>query len=210
MTKVIIFDFDGTLADTIDILLSITNRLSAEFGFKSATKEELAQLSNLNSWQILQYSGISLFKFPLLIRRLKAELHSEIPNIQLFPGIKEVLLELKIRGFQLGIITSNSRENVLGALEKNGLQDTFTFIYSGSTFGKHKVINKWLKIENIHTEKVVYVGDEIRDIDAAKKTGIKVIAVGWGFNSPQALAAQNPNFLIERPQELIEIMNSWQ
>ena len=210
MTKVIIFDFDGTLADTIDILLSITNRLSAEFGFKSATKEELAQLSNLNSWQILQYSGISIFKFPLLIRRLKAELHSEVPHIQLFPGIKEVLLELKKRGFQLGIITSNSRENVLGALEKNGLQDTFTFIYSGSTFGKHKVINKWLRIENIHTEKVVYVGDEIRDIDAAKKTGIKVIAVGWGFNSPQALAAQNPNFLIERPQELIEIMNSWQ
>ena len=210
MTKVIIFDFDGTLADTIDILLSITNRLSAEFGFKSATKEELAQLSNLNSWQILQYSGISIFKFPLLIRRLKAELHREIPHIQLFPGIKEVLLELKKRGFQLGIITSNSRENVLGALEKNGLQDTFTFIYSGSTFGKHKVINKWLRIENIHTEKVVYVGDEIRDIDAAKKTGIKVIAVGWGFNSPQALAAQNPNFLIERPQELIEIMNSWQ
>ena len=210
MTKVIIFDFDGTLADTIDILLSITNRLSAEFGFKSATKEELAQLSNLNSWQILQYSGISIFKFPLLIRRLKAELHSEVPHIQLFPGIKEVLLELKKRGFQLGIITSNSRENVLGALEKNGLQDTFTFIYSGSTFGKHKVINKWLRIENIHSEKVVYVGDEIRDIDAAKKTGIKVIAVGWGFNSPQALAAQNPNFLIERPQELIEIINSWQ
>ena len=99
MTKVIIFDFDGTLADTIDILLSITNRLSAEFGFKSATKEELAQLSNLNSWQILQYSGISIFKFPLLIRRLKAELHSEVPHIQLFPGIKEVLLELKKRGF---------------------------------------------------------------------------------------------------------------
>ena len=210
MTKVIIFDFDGTLADTIDILLSITNRLSAEFGFKSATKEQIAQLSNLNSWQILQYSGISIFKFPLLIRRLKAELHSEVPHIQLFPGIKEVLLELKKRGFQLGIITSNSRENVLGALQRNGLQDTFTFIYSGSTFGKHKVINKWLRIENIHTEKVVYVGDEIRDIDAAKKTGIKVIAVGWGFNSPQALAAQNPNFLIERPQELIEIMNSWQ
>jgi HAD superfamily hydrolase (TIGR01549 family) len=210
MTKVIIFDFDGTLADTIDILLSITNRLSAEFGFKSATKEELAQLSNLNSWQILQYSGISIFKFPLLIRRLKAELHSEILHIQLFPGIKEVLLELKKRGFQLGIITSNSRENVLAALTKNGLPDTFTFIYSGSTFGKHKVINKWLRIENINPEKVVYVGDEVRDIDAAKKTGIKVIAVGWGFNSPQALAAQNPNFLIERPQELIEIMNSWQ
>ena len=207
MTKVIIFDFDGTLADTIDILLSITNRLSAEFGFKSATKEELAQLSNLTSWQILRYSGISLFKLPLLIRKLRAELRSEIPTVQLFAGIKEVLQELKNLGFQLGIITSNSRENVLVSLETNGLQGTFTFIYSGSTFGKHKVINRWLKREHINPEEVVYVGDEIRDIDAARKTGIKVIAVGWGFNSREALAAHNPDFLIERPQELIEIMS---
>ena len=65
----------------------------------------------------------------------------------------------------------------MGALERNGLQDTFTFIYSGSTFGKHKVINKWLRIENIHTEKVVYVGDEIRDIDAAKK--VVLLCKGW-------------------------------
>jgi phosphoglycolate phosphatase len=208
MTKVIIFDFDGTLADTIDILLSITNRLSAEFGFKSATKEELAQLSNLTSWQILQYSGISLFKFPLLIRKLKAELRSEIPKIKLFSQIKEVLWELKNQGFQLGIITSNSQENVLEALEINGLQNTFTFIYSGSTFGKHKVINRWLRKENINPEEVVYVGDEIRDIDAARKTGIKVIAVSWGFNSQEALAAHNPDFLIERPQELLEIMSN--
>jgi len=208
MLKVIIFDFDGTLADTIDILLNITNRLSAEFGFKSATKEELAQLSNLTSWQILRYSGISIFKFPLLIRKLKAELRNEIPNIQLFPGIKEVLLELKKLGFQLGIITSNSRENVLASLEINGLQGIFTFIYSGSTFGKHKVIKRWLKKERINAEEVIYVGDETRDIDAAKKTGIKIIAVSWGFNSQSALAAQNPDFLIERPQELIEIMSN--
>ncbi|MEG3966465.1 HAD-IA family hydrolase [Microcoleus sp. T2B6] len=208
MTQVIIFDFDGTLADTIDILLSITNRLSVELGFKSATKEQIAQLSNLTSWQILQYSGISIFKFPLLIRMLKAELRSEIPNIQLFPGIKEVLLELKTLGFQLGIITSNSRENVLASLEKNGLPDTFTFIYSGSTFGKHKVINSWLKRENINPKQVVYVGDEIRDIEAARKTGIKVIAVAWGFNSQEALVAHNPDFLIQSPQELIEIMSN--
>ncbi|MEG3902851.1 HAD-IA family hydrolase [Microcoleus sp. B4-C5] len=208
MTKVIIFDFDGTLADTIDILLSITNRLSVELGFKSATKEQIAQLSNLTSWQILQYSGISIFKFPLLIRMLKAELRSEIPNIRLFPGIKEVLLELKKQGFQLGIITSNSRENVLESMKKNALQDTFTFIYSGSTFGKHKVINRWLKTEHINAKEVVYVGDEIRDIEAARKTGIKVIAVGWGFNSEEALVAHNPDFLIQSPQELIEIMSN--
>jgi HAD superfamily hydrolase (TIGR01509 family) len=210
MLKVIIFDFDGTLADTIDVLLSITNRLSAELGFKSATKEELAQLSNLTSWQLLRYSGISIFKFPLLIRTLKAELRNEIPHIQLFSGIKEVLLELKKRGFILGIITSNSRENVLASMESNGLQGTFDFIDSATTFGKHKIIYRWLKREKLNPEQVVYVGDEVRDIDAAKRTGIKVIAVNWGFNSQSALAAHHPDFLIERPEQLIEIIDNWE
>ncbi|WP_377473988.1 MAG: HAD-IA family hydrolase [Microcoleus anatoxicus] len=210
MIKVIIFDFDGTLADTIDVLLSITNRLSAEFGFKSATKEELAQLSTLTPWQLLTYSGISLFKLPLLIRKLKAELRNEIANIQLFAGIKEVLLELKTQGFTLGIITSNSRENVLVSMKNNGLEGVFDFIDSATTFGKHKIIYRWLRRENFNPEQVVYVGDEVRDIEAAKRTGIKVIAVTWGFNSQSALAASSPDFLIEHPAELIPIIDKWE
>lgn len=210
MLKVIIFDFDGTLADTIDVLLSITNRLSVEFGFKSATKEELAQLSNLTPWQILTYSGISMFKLPLLIRTLKSELRNEIPNIQLFPGIKEVLLALKNQGFTLGIITSNSRENVGLTMKNNGLEGVFDFIDSATTFGKHKIIYRWLRRANFNPEQVVYVGDEIRDIEAAKRTGIKVIAVSWGFNSQSALAAYYPDFLIEHPQELIGIIDKWE
>ncbi|XZO00852.1 MAG: HAD-IA family hydrolase [Microcoleus sp.] len=210
MLKVIIFDFDGTLADTIDVLLSITNRLSVEFGFKSVTKEELAQLSNLNSWQILNYSGISLLKLPLVIRKLKANLRNEIPNIQLFPEIKEVLLDLKKRNIILGIITSNSIENVVASLKTNDLEDTFNFIDSGTTFGKHKVIYKWLKRQKVNLDRVVYVGDEVRDIEAAKRTGIKVIAVSWGFNSQSALAASSPDFLIEHPAELIPIIDKWE
>lgn len=210
MLKVIIFDFDGTLADTIDTLLSITNRLSVKFGFKSTTKEEVAQLSNLTSWQILRYSGISIFKFPLLIKKLKAELRNEIPNIQLFAGIKEVLLALKSQGFILGIITSNSRENVLVSMKNNGLEGVFDFIDSATTFGKHKIIYRWLRRENFNPEQVVYVGDEVRDIEAAKRTGIKVIAVSWGFNSQSVLAAHYPDFLIERPQELIELIDNWE
>ena len=145
MTKVIIFDFDGTSSRYNRYSSEHHQPFVTEFGFKSATKEELAQLSNLNSWEILRYSGISLFKFPMLIRKLRSELRSEISNIQLFAGIKEVLLELKRRDFQLGIITSNSRENVLDSLENNSLQDIFTFIYSSSTLGNIKLLTNMSK-----------------------------------------------------------------
>jgi phosphoglycolate phosphatase-like HAD superfamily hydrolase len=67
-----------------------------------------------------------------------------------------------------------------------------------------------LRKESLNPEEVVYVGDETRDIEAAKKSQIKVIAVTWGFNSKQVLAAQNPDFLIDRPEELIKVIESLQ
>lgn len=206
--KVIIFDFDGTIADTLDAIVSITNRLALEFGYKQTTLEELAQLKNLNSRQIIDQSGISIFKLPFLIRKVKAELSKEIQTLNPIPGIKEALTELKNQGNSLGIITSNSKDNVMAFLETNNLQELFNFIYSGTTFGKSKVINKLLKQENISPEEVIYVGDETRDIEAARKSNIKAIAVTWGFNSKQVLAEQSPDFLIHKPNDLIKVIGS--
>lgn len=208
--KVIIFDFDGTIADTLDAIVSITNRLAIEFGYKPTSQEELAQLKNLTSRQIISQSGISIFRLPFLIRKVKAELNKEIQKLRPIPGIKEALTQLNNQGNRLVIITSNSKENVVAFLEKNNLQDLFVFIYSGTTFGKSKVINKLLKQENINPEQVIYVGDETRDIEAARKSNIKAIAVTWGFNSKEVLAEQNPDFLIHEPHELIDVMSAFQ
>ncbi|MGE5655371.1 MAG: HAD-IA family hydrolase [Actinomycetota bacterium] len=210
MAKLIIFDFDGTLADTLNAVLSITNRLSEEFGYSPATQQELAQIRELNSWEIVQRSGISVFKLPFLVGKVRAELKNEIQEVSLFPGIQEMLIELKNQGYNLGIVTSNSQENVLALMEKNGLQGIFNFIYSGTTlFGKHKILKTIMKQEAVTSGEVVYVGDETRDIDAAKQAAVKVIAVGWGFNAKAALAEHHPDYLIERPEELIEILKSW-
>ena len=209
--KVIMFDFDGTIADTVDALVSITNRLAVEFGYKQTTQEELAQIQNLNSKEIIKQSGISIFKLPFLLRKVKAELNKEIQRVRPISGIKEALIELKNQGNRLGILTSNSSANVVTFLETNGLEDLFDFIYSGKTlFGKSKVINNLLKQENIDPKTAIYVGDETRDIEAARKSHIKAIAVSWGFNSAEVLAKQNPDFLIHQPNQLIEVIGSLQ
>jgi len=209
--KLIIFDFDGTIADTLLSIVSITNRLAEEFGYKQTSQEDLASLRNLTSRQIIKQSGIPIFKIPFLIKKVKAELNNKIQGLNAFPGIKEAFIELKSQGNRLGIITSNSKENVTAFLHKNGLHELFDFIYSAPTiFGKSKVMNRVLKTENINSEEVIYVGDETRDIEAAKKTHIKVIAVTWGFNSKEVLAAQNPDFLIHKPDELIDAIRSLQ
>ncbi|NES01526.1 MAG: HAD-IA family hydrolase, partial [Okeania sp. SIO2F4] len=167
MIKIVIFDFDGTLADTFDLIFAITNRLSVEFGYKQAKKEEIPEIEKLSPLELINQSGISIFKVPFLLRRIRAEFKQEINDVGLFAGIKEALLGLQYQGYKIGIITSNAQENVEYVLQKHDLL-IFDFITSGTTlFGKHRAIKKYLKSENIQPEEMVYVGDETRDINAA-------------------------------------------
>ncbi|MEA5514002.1 HAD-IA family hydrolase [Nodularia sp. UHCC 0506] len=205
--QVIIFDFDGTIADTVDALVTIANRLAIEFGYIQITPEELSLLRNFTSREIIKYLGISFFKIPSLLKKVKGELKYKIKEFKPIPGIYEALIELQNEGYRLGIITSNSQENVTAFLENNELEHLFEFIYSGVTiFGKTTIINNVLRKKQLKTQAVIYVGDETRDIEASKKANIKVIAVAWGFNSPEALAKQNPDFLINHPSELLEVI----
>ncbi|MDJ0734596.1 MAG: HAD-IA family hydrolase [Nostocaceae cyanobacterium] len=208
--KVVIFDFDGTIADTLDALVSIANNMATDFGYTPITKEELALLRNLNSREIIKYSGIPMFKIPFFIKKVKSELKAKIRYLEPISGIKEALIELRNDGRKLGIITSNSKENVTEFLKNNELDPIFDFIHSGVTiFGKTSIINNFLRQNQIPPQTVIYVGDETRDIEASKKAKIKVIAVGWGFNSPEVLAKQNPDFLIQHPSELLDIITSY-
>jgi phosphoglycolate phosphatase-like HAD superfamily hydrolase len=138
---------------------------------------------------------------------LRRELSREIPHLQLFAGMKPVLRSLKQQGNHLGIVTSNSRENVVAFLTAQALPDIFDFVESGLTlFGKDKVLQRVVKQQRLNPADMIYVGDETRDIEAARKMGIQIISVTWGFNSEQALAAENPDFLIHQPEELLQVL----
>jgi phosphoglycolate phosphatase len=207
--KVIIFDFDGTIADTVDALVNIANRLAVEFNYIQITPEELAILRNFTSREIIKYAGISILKIPFLVKKVKSELKDKIHELKPIDGIQEALIELKNQGQRLGIITSNSQDNVTEFLKINNLDNLFEFIYSGVTiFGKTTIINNALRQKQLKPQEVIYVGDETRDIEASKKANIKVVAVTWGFNSYEVLSKQNPDFLINHPSELLQVIKT--
>lgn len=204
--KIFIFDFDGTIADSLTTLVKIANELADEFGYDLVTENDIIRLSNLSSRDVLLQSPVAPYKIPFLLRRIKKELNQHIANLKPFVGIKEALIYLKTQQFKLGIVTSNTEDNVIKFLENNQLEYYFDFIYSShSIFGKNKVINKLIQKHQLLIDEIVYVGDETRDIEAAKKSKIKVIAVSWGFNSTDILAQYQPDFLISTPHQLTEI-----
>ena len=209
LVNVILFDFDGTIADSFETSITIINRLSSEFHLKPLVAEEIKRLQNLSSREIIKQADVSFFKLPFLIRRFRAELNREIHTLKPFPGIKETLLTLQQRGDRLGIISSNSEANVKDFLHAHGLTGLFEFIIPDARlFGKSRIIRKVIRQHCLDPKTVLYVGDETRDIEAAKKSGIKAVSVSWGFNSRQILAAHQPDFLIDRPEGLLQMAES--
>lgn len=206
-TKTIIFDFDGTIADSFAAILRISNRLATEFGYPETRPEDVEQLKSLSSREIVRRSRVSPVKLPFLLRRLRRELQQEIGQLQPIPGMKTAIAQLYRQGYRLGIVTSNSQENVAAFLQAQELEHAFDFIGSGlAVFGKGRILQRILKQYQLNPAQVLYVGDETRDIEAARHTGIRIVAVGWGFNSPSALAAEHPDFLIQHPGELLAVV----
>lgn len=205
--KVLIFDFDGMIADSRITLVKIANELADEFGYDPVTESDIVRLSNLSSKDVIIQSPIPAYKIPFLLRRVKRQLNEHIAYLQPFEGMEEALSNLKKKGCYLGIITSNLGANVSLFLRKNSLDNYFDFVYSANTlFGKNKVINKAIDKHHLLKDEVIYIGDETRDIEAAKKSNIKVAAVTWGFNSASVLKKYNPDFILNKPQELLDII----
>lgn len=202
----LVFDFDGTVADTMTAYGEAWNIAAESMGLKQITPDEISRLRDHKPGDILRYLGLSKLRLPLAAKRMRRELNKNIENLQCFPGMKEALVKLKTRYNSLGILTSNSKENVNIFLKNRDLE-VFDFIYSGSRiFGKSVIFKFLLKKHGLTPKDVVYICDEVRDIEAARKVKIKVVAVSWGFNSGLILEKEGPEALVHEPGELVEVL----
>lgn len=202
--KVIIFDFDGTIADTFSAVVDIVNGLSERFGFPKLGIEEVSALRHRRAQDLLKVFRISLWKIPKFLFTVKERLSNQIHTVEPFPEVLEVLKELKSKGYSLGVLSSNTQHTVDTFLRQNKV-DVFDFVYcEKDLFGKARVLKKLMEQNGLRRDQVIYVGDETRDIEAAHAAKINVVAVTWGYNTARALEQQHPNRLIDKPQELVE------
>jgi len=204
--KVIVFDFDGTLADTFDIAFEIVNKLAEEFHFRKLTREEVEHARDMRTRELMKYLGVSPTKLSRIGARGTAALHSQIDRIVPLPGIPELVRELHRRQFALGIITSNSEDNVRTFLRNHDL-DLFQFIRSSSKLlGKAREIRQVMKTFRFGAGDMLFIGDETRDIEAAHKAGIPIAAVSWGYNSRRSLENMKPGRLYDRAESLLDAL----
>lgn len=203
--KYVIFDFDGTLADTEDINFTIYLDLADKYKLKKVSKSDMGSLKKMSAFDLIDYLDIKKRNIPAMIRFGRKILHGSIENIDMCkPTMEAVMLKLKENGITLGILTSNSKKNVNKFIDKHQLT-MFSFVENSGMFGKERVFKQILRRYGINKEEVLYVGDEIRDITATKNIGIDIASVDWGYNSRDGLEDHKPEFLISEPEELLEI-----
>ncbi len=203
---ILIFDFDGTIADTFQAIVAISNELADEFQYKKMTVQQAQLMKNSTVREMITQLEIPLLKIPVIIAKAKSELFKNIAAINPIIGLKDTLKELKALGVQLGILTSNSSQNVEEFLKNHDLE-LFDFIKTTpKIWSKDHYLLKIINSYNFQVADVIYVGDEARDIVAAKRLGVKVAAVTWGYNTAKTLSANNPDYLLNHPQELLSLI----
>ena len=202
--KLIIFDFDGTLADTFPFVLSIMDQVIDKYGLKRINPGEIEMLRGYDTRKIMKHLGVPLWKAPVIGRHALRLLAKEIHRLALFEGVEQLLQSLSSKGIQLAIVTSNSYGNVRRILGPENAALIQYYECGVPLFGKQAKLRKVLKKSGIAPGEAICIGDEIRDIQAAQKAKIPFGAVAWGFTKMEALRAQSPSVVFASVAEMEE------
>ncbi|MBX9579876.1 MAG: HAD-IA family hydrolase [Gemmataceae bacterium] len=202
MYHLLVWDFDGTLADSMPAGLGIYNRLAPELGIRPIADPAAAR--GMTTRQFLRHHRIRFWRLPRLVRRFQAAAAADADKLRLFPGLPEVLADLRGRGVRHGILSSNSEGNIRRCLAANGVEGLFDFVVGcPKLFGKGRALRRLLRAEGIDRRQVLYVGDEVRDLEGARRAGVSAAAVTWGFHAEHVLRAAGPEYVVTDPRGLL-------
>ena len=206
MVKYVIFDFDGTLADSKKAFISSWNTLAEKYNYQEVKFEDIEPMKNLSLKERGKQLNFPMIKVPFVLPKLYKIYRKMIHEINLFDGIKDMLAAVDKKGYKSIIISSNSKENIELLLAANKIDSISSIICSSRIFGKDKLIRRFLRENRLNPSEVIYVGDEQRDIIACKKAGVKIIWVGWGYDSIDLVKDLKPDYKVKTPAEILKLI----
>lgn len=192
----IIFDFDGTLADSVSFFRGLLPELSRKFHFRLPSFEEQEAMRGHAPRAVMQSLGIPGWKLPLIAvhARKRAKAADAFP---LFEGTLDLLSALIERDIPVAVVSSNAEAVVRRALGPEISARISAWSCGAGMFGKAKHFRDVMRRMKASPARTLAVGDEIRDIDAAREVGIRCVAVSWGFAPIEALRAAEPDHAFE-------------
>lgn len=205
----VIFDFDGTIADSMDVAVQLINQAAEKYNYRPIKGEDIEKLRRMPMLERFKAFNVSPYHIPRIGLEITRNYAKKLGSIKIFDGMREVILTLKERGLMLSIISSNSNHNIRRFLAANDL-NVFDHIYCAKNlFGKERTISNMIKKLHLKRSEIIYVGDEHRDIMACQANHIKVIAVTWGLDTVEMLSSARPDYIVNQPHEILDIISTY-
>jgi phosphoglycolate phosphatase len=202
--KLAIFDFDGTLADTFPWFGRVLNSVAETFRFKTVDAEETDLLRRKSAREILQYLGIPSWKLPIIASHMRSLMAKDIEMVRLFSGADHMLRKLSESGMTLAVVSSNTEHNVRFVLGADTSALIRYYACGASMFGKSAKFRTILRQSRLRPSDAIYIGDEIRDFEAARREGLSFGAVAWGYTRAETLAALSPHFMFTSVHDITD------
>lgn len=200
-----IFDFDGTIVDSLEAFIAVFNKHVRD-NKEPLSPKEIERFRMMNSRKALRTAGVRWWQIPKLIIRGIPDFQALLPGLHPFATLPDVIRQLHERGDKLFIVTSNTHESVETFLRQHKLDKYFSGMDTAAgLFSKSKHIRNMIKVYRLKNKDTFYVGDETRDIQAGKRARIKVVSVTWGFNHASALKKYRPAYIIDEPKDLLKV-----
>jgi HAD superfamily hydrolase (TIGR01549 family) len=206
--KVVIFDYDGVIVDSLSMAFEIINELCCGvFRYhKITTKEEFKDLYNMNIYDALKKIGLPKYKLFMYIKQTKGLIKEKSKKVKIYKDIPYTIKKLKSK-YKLFVISSNFTGIINSKLKEYKILNYFESVIGADKIQKKtKRIKIVLKENNLTPEQVVYVGDTVGDIKEGKKVKVRTMAVTWGFHNKERLLKAKPDFIVDEPKEILNIL----
>lgn len=206
----IVFDFDGTLADSFPFFVEVLNGLARHHGFRQVNEAEVPALRRSTTREVMRQLQFPLWKLPVVARHFKRLMNQSLHKVPVFPEMKELIQELHQQNVRLALVSSNARANVEAVLGPDLLKAFDTVDCGASILGKAPRLKRLLKQHGVPASQAVYIGDQSADAEAAAEVGMAFGAVAWGYASVESFPSSLIRHVFHAPTDIRALIKTGQ
>lgn len=207
-SRVVIFDFDGTLADVIPMLREIYAQMAIRRGYPVIDDPTFRKLQNGSLKDAMRFIGVKPWQLPGVMNEGRKLFYKKRKEVKLFDGVVQLIKELDGAGWKIYILSSNSPTTIRSVMRREGIEHGVTVLKRPPLFGKAASIKKLVRKYRLDPNNVFMVGDEVRDIDAANIAGVNGVAVVWGLQTELMLKKARPYEVIKTVDALRKLFSN--
>jgi len=207
--KAVIFDFDGTIADSFEYVFDFLKTEARNTDAYTAIEKKTMRQMSMK--RLALHLGVPVWRLPFTYFRGRRVMRAHMEHVRPFAGMPQVIKQLHGEGYQLFVASANSAKNIRHLLKSQDLYPYFKAVRGGSGYaGKASVIRQLLFRYRLPKRLTWYVGDETSDVVAASAAGVQCLAVTWGFADPVSLKEMEPEGYAAKPEDIVRIVRaSW-